>query len=50
MREFWVFGYGSLMWNPGFDYAEARHARIVGWRRAFCITPCITAARRSVRV
>jgi len=37
MREFWVFGYGSLMWNPGFDYAEARHARLVGWRRAFCI-------------
>lgn len=33
----WVFGYGSLMWNPGFDPAEQRIARAVGWRRAFCM-------------
>jgi cation transport protein ChaC len=35
--EIWVFGYGSLMWNPGFAFAEARHARLTGYHRAFCI-------------
>ena len=35
--DLWVFGYGSLMWNPGFDYAERRPARLVGHHRAFCI-------------
>lgn len=37
MDEFWVFGYGSLMWNPGFDFAERTHARLHGYRRALCI-------------
>lgn len=32
----WVFGYGSLMWNPAFDYVERRPARLEGWRRSFC--------------
>ncbi len=36
--ELWVFGYGSLMWNPGFDYVESHRARLDGWHRAFCIT------------
>lgn len=35
--ETWIFGYGSLMWNPGFDFAEARRARLTGYHRAFCI-------------
>jgi glutathione-specific gamma-glutamylcyclotransferase len=35
--EKWVFGYGSLMWRPGFPYAERRSARLLGRRRAFCI-------------
>ena len=35
--DIWVFGYGSLMWRPGFVYEEAQHARLVGWRRCFCI-------------
>ena len=35
--DLWVFGYGSLMWRPGFVYEEARHARLVGYRRSFCI-------------
>ena len=33
----WVFGYGSLMWRPGFDYLERRQALLHGRRRAFCI-------------
>lgn len=34
---FWVFGYGSLIWKPGFDYAERRLARLSGYRRRFCL-------------
>lgn len=33
----WVFGYGSLMWRPGFDYVTRRAAVLHGRRRAFCI-------------
>lgn len=33
----WVFGYGSLMWRPGFAFLERRGARLHGRRRAFCI-------------
>ena len=36
-HELWVFAYGSLMWRPGFPSEEAAHAKVVGWRRAFCI-------------
>jgi cation transport protein ChaC len=36
-RPFWVFGYGSLMWNPGFATPETQRARLHGWHRAFCI-------------
>ncbi|TVR09412.1 MAG: gamma-glutamylcyclotransferase [Salinarimonadaceae bacterium] len=36
-REFWVFGYGSLMWRPGFAYRERMAAEIAGWRRALCV-------------
>ncbi len=35
--EKWVFGYGSLMWRPGFPFLERRAARLHGRRRAFCI-------------
>ncbi len=35
--EFWVFGYGSLMWRPGFAFAERSPATLHGRRRAFCI-------------
>ncbi len=37
MDEFWVFGYGSLMWNPGFPYVERQAARVHGFRRSLCI-------------
>ena len=33
----WVFGYGSLLWNPGFAYQRAEVARLHGWRRSFCM-------------
>jgi cation transport protein ChaC len=33
----WVFGYGSLMWNPAFHYVERRTARIHGFHRQFCL-------------
>jgi cation transport protein ChaC len=33
----WVFGYGSLMWEPGFDFTERRIARLAGWHRSFCM-------------
>lgn len=35
--ELWVFAYGSLMWRPGFEFLERRHARLVGARRALCV-------------
>jgi len=37
MSDFWVFGYGSLMWRPGFDYVDRRPARLVGAHRALCV-------------
>jgi len=36
-NELWVFGYGSLMWRPGFPFAERAAATLSGRRRAFCI-------------
>lgn len=33
----WVFGYGSLMWNPGFPHGEARLAHLHGHHRALCV-------------
>jgi cation transport protein ChaC len=36
-EDLWVFGYGSLMWRPGFDYLDRRPARLVGAHRALCV-------------
>lgn len=33
----WVFGYGSLLWNPGFDVAEEVTATLSGYARSFCM-------------
>lgn len=33
----WVFGYGSLLWNPGFEYCEQSVATLPGWHRSFCM-------------
>ncbi|WP_375594156.1 gamma-glutamylcyclotransferase [Algihabitans albus] len=36
-EDFWVFGYGSLMWNPGFPHLEVRQALLYGYHRRFCV-------------
>lgn len=36
-QDRWVFGYGSLMWRPGFPFVDRRSATLHGRRRAFCI-------------
>ncbi len=36
-EDLWVFGYGSLMWRPGFEFLERRHARVAGLHRALCV-------------
>ena len=35
--DLWVFGYGSLMWSPGFSYGHKALGRIHGYHRALCI-------------
>jgi cation transport protein ChaC len=37
MGDFWVFGYGSLIWRPDFAHVETRRARLFGYRRALCV-------------
>jgi cation transport protein ChaC len=37
MSGFWVFGYGSLMWRPGFAFAESAPAWLAGAHRALCV-------------
>ncbi len=37
-RPLWVFGYASLMWNPGFPVAERALARLDGFHRSFCMS------------
>lgn len=35
--DFWVFGYGSLMWRPGFDFIERTQAFVHGYHRSLCV-------------
>ncbi len=36
-EDYWVFGYGSLMWHPGFPHIEVSIARLRGYHRSFCV-------------
>ena len=36
-NELWIFGYGSLMWRPGFDFVDCTLAWVHGYHRALCI-------------
>ena len=33
-EDVWLFGYGSLIWNPTVRFVEKRVARVRGWHRA----------------
>lgn len=35
--DVWIFAYGSLIWNPGFRFAEKHVGTIYGWHRSFCL-------------
>ncbi len=37
MSDLWVFGYGSLMWRPGFGHAESHPALLRGAHRSLCV-------------
>jgi glutathione-specific gamma-glutamylcyclotransferase len=37
MPDLWVFGYGSLMWRPGFEFTERAPAALIGAHRSLCI-------------
>jgi cation transport protein ChaC len=39
--DVWLFGYGSLIWNPVFHFVERRTAHIIGWHRSFCLSSMI---------
>lgn len=44
---FWVFAYGSLMWNPGFEYSTSLGARLFGYRRTLCILSYVYRGSRN---
>jgi cation transport protein ChaC len=35
--DLWVFGYGSLMWSPGFRSSEKSAGKVHGYHRSLCI-------------
>lgn len=45
-HDLWVFGYGSLMWRPGFACVERAAATIAGYHRSFCIASTVHRGSR----
>lgn len=37
MKQFWIFGYGSLMWRPGFSHIGYEAAQVHGYHRSLCV-------------
>lgn len=37
MKQYWIFGYGSLMWRPGFAFCRNEPALIRGYHRRLCV-------------
>lgn len=35
--DLWIFGYGSLMWRPGFEYLDRKPTRLHGAHRSLCV-------------
>ncbi len=44
-EDLWIFGYGSLMWNPAFEHDDHVPATLWGYHRRFCLH--MTLARGS---
>ena len=40
-EDLWIFGYGSLMWRPGFEHKGIVDAQLYGYHRAFCVTSVV---------
>lgn len=45
-EDLWIFGYGSLMWRPGFDHLGIEDAQLYGYHRAFCVTSVVHRGTR----
>lgn len=46
--DIWVFGYGSLIWNPIFPLAGMRWAKIFGFHRALCLSSVVGRGSRDL--
>ena len=41
-KDIWIFGYGSLIWNPSFNFDLRKKAHLYGYHRRFCLRTTIT--------